>query len=64
MKVYLPIIGEDYEDHNTLGVYLDVADAKQALRDSSRDRDYEGVEVFELNGGRLFDDPDDYVFQF
>jgi len=63
-KVYVAVVGDEYEPGINVGVYGDIDKAKQGLSDCRRGRDYEGVEVYELNGGRLWEDPDDYIIWF
>ncbi len=59
MKVYLATIGNRWEGDQPLGIFLDPADAWSRIDREPRDRDCEAVEVYELDGERLFDDPED-----
>jgi hypothetical protein len=60
-KVYLPFVAFEHEGDNILSVCLNVEDARQALVDGPSGYDMEGVMVYEINGPRLYDDPDDFL---
>lgn len=58
-KVYVACEGGDYEGFNVIGVFNKVEKARDAV-DKSVGYDYVEIQVFEMNGERLFNDPDEY----
>lgn len=56
-KVYLAVEGYDWEGFNVLGVYRKPEDALARVNDTKGYCDYVEIQVFQLGGERLEDDP-------
>jgi hypothetical protein len=59
LKVYTALAGLEYEGFSILGVFTDVEGAHTALDDPGH-CDYIEIQVFALNGERLYDDPQEF----
>jgi hypothetical protein len=64
-KIYLAVTGSRYEGFDVVGVYTDPAVAKEKAETSNVGyKDYDEVQVFAVNGERLWDDPDEYFNKY
>jgi cobalamin biosynthesis Co2+ chelatase CbiK len=61
-KVYVAAKGFEYEGNTILGVFTTPEKAHERLKDAGY-RDYVEIQVFTLNGERLYGDPDEYFQQ-
>lgn len=61
MKVYLSIVGVNWEGYDVVGVFTNPDNARDfALNSSAGYKDYSEVQCFEVGGGRLEDDPGEF----
>jgi hypothetical protein len=64
-KVYLAVEGTEYEGFNVLGVYMELEDAYDRIENMTTAYcDYIEIQVFELNGDRLWNDPEEFFKKF